>query len=1283
MATGVRSQLPVELPTGTPIASPGGGAYGGQVGYSHAGIMGGASRAPQHHNQQHHQQQRDFSNERAGGLRFAQQVDKEEEKAPPPVDIVPWRMRERMKTMDVALVLCLNIGTDPPDVVKASPCARKECWVDPFSMPAQKALETIGKTLQSQYERWQARARYRQSLDPTVEETKQLCVSMRRHAKNDRVLFHYNGHGVPRPTPNGEIWVFNKSYTQYIPLLVYDLQSWVGTPSIYVFDCSAAGILLSHFNSNNSAQPGADASPSSSAGEAIVLAACAANEILPMNPELCADVFTSCLTTPITVALRWFISQSELSMSHLDASFIDRIPGKLTDRKTPLGELNWIFTAITDTIAWNVLPKELFQKLFRQDLLVASLFRNFLLAERIMKSAGCSPCSLPSLPSTHHHPLWRSWDLAAEICLNQLYKISNPHPQAEVSIQPSRFFAEQLTAFEVWLQFGASTKPPPQQLPMVLQVLLSQVHRLRALVLLKKFLDLGPWAVNLALSVGIFPYVLKLLQSPAAELRQVLVFIWTKILALDPSCQVDLVKDDGHSYFISHLAASLQNHGAGHVPYGHVGGHHHGQPPPNVIPSDQKVMSAFILSVICDNCPQGQRSCLSQYLHKICSNMLVDANEDVRMWVCLCLAKLWENFEDGKRVAIDDQVPRILSLRLSDERPEVRAAAAYSFGSLLGLQVDATLIGKIGDAYHIEDYIHRRGHDDILIAMGLLRGCQDASPLVRRESVLALANVILHTYHQPRFELVAKHFKNRSLSKRAHGPQAATTSAPVPVSNQDHSTSSSSSGGDRMDHHHDAHSGSEYHSERRLSLDVQVDPELVEAIGEDTKFYCQIWQALKEIQSRDPFPKVVNAAKSIVSHVNASILAAEQDALRRTSLTTATGASSGSNGSNARLDAPPRSGSGLPGIQREGSVPDLPAIAQMQSRGLLGANSERAGMLSAGGQLQEQPGLRRTSELMPTASGGGIRPTQSVGNFRLYQEEHRSSNPSMGPGNLGGGGLSSNNQTSGGSMFGNLAQARHYGSSTDSSSAAQGQPGGLSRQVDANAMRAPGGVTSPSLDFYHPGFQYGRDVNFPPRLRSKLYERHRAQFNEAIMEPMNEDDDPLSEKGAERLERKRRFDRIRKGALKIAPGFSIPDNSQQQQQQLSQSLGVGSYSSARSVSPTSYMASPGGMPPAGPYSSSSYGGGAAAPRPSGDREEVKNFSLNLRQRAVLNCDAEMTSLLLFHPYETMLIVADDKDQLSLYNFEQSEKKVMSFGNKNPTGYVCLFVGICENCNEWC
>ena len=32
-----------------------------------------------------------------------------------------------------------------------------------------------------------------------------------------------------------------QSYTQYIPLSLYDLQGWMNFPSVYVFDCSLAG----------------------------------------------------------------------------------------------------------------------------------------------------------------------------------------------------------------------------------------------------------------------------------------------------------------------------------------------------------------------------------------------------------------------------------------------------------------------------------------------------------------------------------------------------------------------------------------------------------------------------------------------------------------------------------------------------------------------------------------------------------------------------------------------------------------------------------------------------------------------------------------------------------------------------------------------------------------------------------------------------------------------------------------------------------------------------------
>ncbi|KAF1784306.1 Raptor N-terminal CASPase-like domain [Phytophthora cactorum] len=913
------------------------------------------------------------------------------------MDIVPWRMRERMKTMDVALVLCLNIGTDPPDVEKSTPCARKECWVDPFSMPAKKAIETIGNTLQSQYERWQPRARYKQSLDPTVEKIRELCVNRRRLAKHDRVLFHYNGHGVPRPTQNGEVWVFNKSYTQYIPLLVRS---------------AAEPLHVAPADSNST--HGRNGSPS--ANEAIVLAACAADELLPMNPELCADVFTSCLTTPITVALRWFISQNELSMAHLDASFIERIPGKLTDRKTPLGELNWIFTAITDTIAWNMLPRELFQKLFRQDLLVASLFRNFLLAERIMKSEGCSPCSLPALPPTNHHSLWRSWDLAAEVCLNQLYKLSNPYPNVDMSFQPSRFFAEQLTAFEVWLQFGSSEKPPPQQLPMVLQVLLSQVHRLRALVLLKKFLDLGPWAVNLALSVGIFPYVLKLLQSPASELRQVLVFIWAKILALDSSCQVDLVKDDGHSYFISHLAAGLHNGGGNQSAYSAAN---------SMMPAEQKVMAAFIISVICNKYLPGQKSCLPQYLHKICINLLQDPDEDVRKWICLCLAKLWEHFDDAKRIVIEDKVPRILGTKLRDDRPELWNCCGVAGMDLHWFDGRVCLLWPM------------------LSCTTTINHALSLSPNISR---ISQAVMMLET----RWRVSTTDFQS--------------------------------------------------------SADVFVDEELLDEIGEGAKYYAQIWHVLKEMQSRDPFPQVVDAVKAIVSFVNAN---------------------------TPMQPAPP--------------VPK------------------------------------------------GLRSAVSVGNFQQYQNKFQ-----QGSGNLLGAGdghvAPLPPPTSVGS---NMIQGQYLGQTPS-------PVGGY--RVPNNGLSGEGGMGGYPVHVGPPMERYGRHEDFPPTLLSTCYERHKAQFNDPILEPVQEDEDPLSEKGAERWERYRRYNRIRGAAMKLAPGFSSPRSSGTQKTGLG--LRDASLHNPSSYSPIEYDA-------------------ARRMSTLGDQEEVKDFTMNLRQRAVLNNDAEMTSLLLF------------------------------------------------------
>ncbi|XP_044941669.1 regulatory-associated protein of mTOR isoform X2 [Mustela putorius furo] len=660
-----------------------------------------------------------------------------------------WRMKDRMKTVSVALVLCLNVGVDPPDVVKTTPCARLECWIDPLSMGPQKALETIGANLQKQYENWQPRARYKQSLDPTVDEVKKLCTSLRRNAKEERVLFHYNGHGVPRPTVNGEIWVFNKNYTQYIPLSVYDLQTWMGSPSIFVYDCSNAGLIVKSFKqfalqreqelevaAINPNHPLAQMPLPPSMKNCIQLAACEASELLPMIPDLPADLFTSCLTTPIKIALRWFCMQKCVSLvPGVTLDLIEKIPGRLNDRRTPLGELNWIFTAITDTIAWNVLPRDLFQKLFRQDLLVASLFRNFLLAERIMRSYNCTPVSSPRLPPTYMHAMWQAWDLAVDICLSQLPTII----EEGTAFRHSPFFAEQLTAFQVWLTMGVENRSPPEQLPIVLQVLLSQVHRLRALDLLGRFLDLGPWAVSLALSVGIFPYVLKLLQSSARELRPLLVFIWAKILAVDSSCQADLVKDSGHKYFLSVLAD----------PY---------------MPAEHRTMTAFILAVIVNSYNTGQEACLQGNLIAICLEQLNDPHPLLRQWVAICLGRIWQNFDSARWCGVRDSAHEKLCSLLSDPIPEVRCAAVFALGTFVGNSAERT------------DHSTTIDHN---VAMMLAQLINDGSPVVRKELVVALSHLVVQ--YESNFCTVALQFMEEEKNYPLPSPATAEGGSLTPV----------------------------------------------------------------------------------------------------------------------------------------------------------------------------------------------------------------------------------------------------------------------------------------------------------------------------------------------------------------------------------------------------------------------------------------------------------------------------------------------------------------------
>jgi regulator-associated protein of mTOR len=713
---------------------------------------------------------------------------------------IAWRGSApgKLKTANAALVLCLNIDVDPPDIVKTNPCAVLECWVDPHTMPSHTALESIGSNIKIQFEGLSLKIAYKPILDPSLEDLRRFCQTLRKQAKDDAVLFYYNGHGVPKPTASGELWCFNRTYTQYIPVSIQEVQGWLGSPGVYVWDCSAAGHLLQNFNIYAERRDhevnmlhGGYPEGAQPMMNSIQLAACGANEHLPSCPELPADIFTSCLTSPIDVAVRYFIMNHQLP-NNITADMVVQLPGDLKDRRTPLGELNWVFTAITDTIAWTTFSRETFTRLYRCDLLIASLFRNFLLAERIMKNYHCTPHTYPSLPATNTHPLWATWDLALDTCLRQLPDLlvksldsvssmlpsvigstpgsigstfrNDPNPLSAKQLDktyvyvPSRFFADQLTAFEVWISRGGSalTKPgplslpqasielngfqnydstsyehhlvprkPPDQLPIVLQVLLSQPHRLRALILLSQFVDLGPWAVHLVLTIGIFPYISKLLQAAGQDLRPVLIFIWARILAVDSSVQTDLYNTQGYKYFATVLGIKNEDN------------------LPNS--SEHKAMCSFILASISRDFPHGQAACWSDRVFDNCYERLDDPDFLLRQWTALCIAQMWDCNDEIKVYGVDRGTQDKLIGMLADDSTEVRAAALYALGTFMGASGSADPNkqggGGTGTMYQLEERVHFRM--EVAVATGATIAIKDdASPMCRKELLTVISCLV-------------------------------------------------------------------------------------------------------------------------------------------------------------------------------------------------------------------------------------------------------------------------------------------------------------------------------------------------------------------------------------------------------------------------------------------------------------------------------------------------------------------------------------------------------------
>ena len=124
-----------------------------------------------------------------------------------------WRIRSS-RTYGGVLAVCLNVEVEPPDCpfprALQTGAGRQLCGIDPYESnqaDPRKVVARIGSQLEAQYDQIVSSRStvFKQCLDPTLEQVHRNCRKLRREAKDDTLLFHFNGHGVPAPSLLGAI----------------------------------------------------------------------------------------------------------------------------------------------------------------------------------------------------------------------------------------------------------------------------------------------------------------------------------------------------------------------------------------------------------------------------------------------------------------------------------------------------------------------------------------------------------------------------------------------------------------------------------------------------------------------------------------------------------------------------------------------------------------------------------------------------------------------------------------------------------------------------------------------------------------------------------------------------------------------------------------------------------------------------------------------------------------------------------------------------------------------
>lgn len=584
------------------------------------------------------------------------------------------------------------------------------------------------------------------------------------------VVVFYAGHGIQEPpTDAGELWCYDKSFEQcietnsgpservlnptenelqtgltnarYIPILLFDFFSWCGSSTCYVWDCQKAGRFLkaavaeaaevdSQLRRAGETDPQvARLHPPVYSKRQIHFAACGPEEALPSVPGMPDDLFTSCLQTPLRVALMFHNSQTfPLMATHHDRAFSQRAGPYMEAlyhnmSKDLRGRLWKEMQALLSTIAWHVLEADQYQFLFGQHGgdLISNLASGFLLAQRAMSTYHATPESLPHIPWSTSHSLWTTWDLMLDSFFEQLPPYFDEDVldySWEKDLRLVSFIGDQLQGVFTPNLGSESTSDPIavtglSRIPIMCSAALFPEHRqmaCEALATCLRSLNLRDLAK--AVQGGALDVAFQLLGAENHHgLAPQLISIWASLvrdptsialLATGASSVERLTNLSSVQFFLGHLDLALSH------------------------PEEQgnkqiTIQSAVVLATIAKNVGERTAPHFVNRALKLTGQMLRHTDGLVQQWGAMLLAELNSGIQGALQDKTNDDLKPLLTSLVKDRSVDTRAAAVYALAR-------GVPIKPVKDIMELEEAI--------TLTTALLPLAQaDGSPIVRKEIV--------------------------------------------------------------------------------------------------------------------------------------------------------------------------------------------------------------------------------------------------------------------------------------------------------------------------------------------------------------------------------------------------------------------------------------------------------------------------------------------------------------------------------------------------------------------